>query len=78
MSSIFEKLKFWTPIGSEGRQNLSSTPTDLKMVSKRLQQILVNLQLLFEPVLKAFCSRINNENMLGGTLCAPTPNHFKV
>ena len=44
----FGNIKFWRPIRSEGRQNLTVYRMDLKMVSKQPQRILMNLQLLFE------------------------------
>ena len=44
---------------------------DLKMVSKQLQRILMNLQLLFESVLIAIFVT-NSVNVLGGADSAPT------
>ena len=67
---IFGNIKFWRPIRPEGRQNLTEYQMDLKMVSKRPQRILMNLQLLFESVLLAIFVT-NSVNVLGGALCAP-------
>ena len=50
---IFKNIEFWRPFLAEGHQNLTEYLMDLKMVSKRLQWILMNLQLLFESVLIA-------------------------
>ena len=47
---IFGNIEFWRPILPDGRQNLTKYRMDLKMVSKRPQRILMNLQLLFESV----------------------------
>ena len=50
---IFRNIEFWRPIRAEGRQHLTEYQMALKMVSKRPQRILMNLQLLFESVLLA-------------------------
>ena len=73
---IFGNIKFWRPIRPEGRQNLTEYQMDLKMVSKRPQRILMNLQLLFESVLLVIFVT-NSVNVLGGALCAP-PTLFRV
>ncbi len=48
---IFRNIEFWRPIRAEGRQHLTEYQMALKMVSKRPQRILMNLQLLIESVL---------------------------
>jgi hypothetical protein len=63
---IFGNIEFWRPIRAEYR-------IDLKVVSKRPQRILMNLQLLFESVLIEIVVT-NSVNVLGGgALCAPLP-----
>ena len=62
---VFGNIEFWRPIRAKGRQNLTEYQMDLKMVSKQPQQILMNLQLLFESVLLAIFVTYN-VHMLGG------------
>jgi hypothetical protein len=69
-SLIFGNIEFWHPIRAEGRQNLTEYRIDLKMVSKRPQRILMNLQLLFESVLIAIFVT-NSVNMQGGHYVPP-------
>ena len=69
---IFGNIEFWRPIRAEGRQNLTKYQIDLKMVLKRPQRILMNLQLLFESVLIAIFVT-NSVNVLGGADSAPPP-----
>ena len=69
---IFRNIEFCRPIRAKGCQNLNEYRMDLKMVSKGLQRILMNLQLLFESVLLAIFVT-NSVNVLGGgTMCPPT------
>jgi hypothetical protein len=69
---IFGNIEFWRPIRAEGRKNLTEYRMDLEMVSKLLQRILMNLQLLFESV--QFATFVKNSiNVLGGggDVCRP-------
>jgi hypothetical protein len=71
---IFGNIKFWRPIRAEGSPNLTEYRMDLKMVSKRRQRILVNLQLLCESAQLAIFVT-NSVNVIGtrrGTMSAPT------
>jgi hypothetical protein len=65
---IFGNIEYWW---AEVCQNLTEYLMDLKMVSKRPQQILMNLQLLFESVQLAIFVK-NSVNVLGGHYM-PTP-----
>ena len=74
---IFGKIEFWAPFPAEGHQNLSEFQMELKMVSKRPERILVNLELLFEPVILAIFFK-NSVHALGGPYVPPTLYRVKL
>jgi hypothetical protein len=62
---IFGNIEFWHPIRAEGRQNITEYGMDLIIVSKQLQRILMNVQLLFEFIPLAIFV-MNSVNVLEG------------
>ena len=74
---IFGNIEFWHPNRAEGRQKLTAYRMDLKIVSKRSQRILMNLQLLFECILLAIFVT-NSIDVLWGALCGHPPTLFRV
>ena len=75
---IFGNIKFWRPIRAEARQNLTEYQMDLKMVSKRPQRILMNLQLIFESVLLAIFVTNSDNVIVGGPMCPPPLSRVKL